>query len=313
MNAELTNKTQKQERQTWVDGAHRGILDREASVKSANNYNFAFNLINELLDYGIDLLPKAYDNSPHDTKALCLICVQFRQTLAHLDAIAILASMGNCYSASLQCRGILEISLTMEWLLKRDTESKVNHLYVANLRRRRQWQSIPIPGTPEAKLHADEAQRVTVSSSMLKQIQAEVNAIDKVLAKPEYAPVNAKFESGYAKNNYDKQWYEVYGTQSIRKMAEQIGRAKEYRIFYSSLSEASHGGNIYKNVTFEPIGSIHPIREPEKVPALAHFAFSRALAIYRMILEQYLPNDISVFQNKYMREWRIRFLHSIPK
>jgi hypothetical protein len=200
------------------------LLDRESSLKSANDYNFGFNLINEILDYGTNILPKAFDNSPHDTEALCIIGVLFRQTLVHLDAIATLAKTGNCFSANLQCRSLLEIYLTLAWLLKSDTSVKANHLLVANLRRRRQWQSIAIPGTPEATRHSDEASRFQLDAQMRKQIEDEIRHIDKTLADPEYSKINTAFESNYQRNNYDKQWYEVYG---IRFHSQNCGRYRQ--------------------------------------------------------------------------------------
>ena len=293
--------------------ANKLLLDRESSLKSANDYNFGFNLINDVLDYGTNILPKAFDNSPHDTEALCIIGVLFRQTLVHLDAIATLARAGNCFSANLQCRSLLEIYLTLVWLLKRDTSVKANHLLVANLRRRRQWQSIAIPGTPEAIRHPDEASRFQLDARMRKQIDDEIRHIDRILSDPEYSTINAAFESNYQRNNYDKQWYEVYGISSIRKIAEDIGKLKEYRHFYSSLSEISHGGSIWKNLTLGKEKFVNPIREPEKIPALANFASSYSFMIFRIILEQYLPKEIDNFNNKYVKEWRTRFLHSVPK
>lgn len=289
------------------------LLDRESSLKSANDYNFGFNLINDILDYGTNILPRAFDNSPHDTEALCIVGVLFRQTLVHLDAIAILAKTGNCFSSNLQCRSLLEIYLTLVWLLKNNTSEKANHLLVANLRRCRQWQSIAIPGTPEAKRNPDEASRIPVDGQMRKQIEDEIRHIDTTLADPEYSKINAAFETNYSRHGYDKPWYEVYGIGSIRKIAEDVGKIKEYRHFYSSLSEISHGGSIWKNLTLGKEKFVNPIREPEKIPALANFASTYAFMIFRIILEKYLPNEIDNFNKKYVKEWRIRFLHSVPK
>ena len=35
--------------------------------------------------------------------------------------------------------------------------------------------------------------------------------------------------------------------------------------------------------------------------------------IFRIILEKYLPNEIDNFNKKYVKEWRTRYMHSVPK
>lgn len=293
-----------------MDGADKSLLDRELSLKSVENYNFSFNLLNELLDYGTHLLPKALNNSPGDIKALCIICVQFRQILAHLDGIAVLIAAGNSFSATLQLRSLLEIALAMEWLVKSDTEAKVNHLYVANLRRRRKWQSAAIPGTPEAARHGDALKRLPLSAESLEQIKKEVAGIDKILADQKLYIINTKFEQNYVKNNYDKPWYEIYGISSIRKIADDLGKTKAYMHFYSAFSEITHGGDMWKNLSFEKGNFINPIRETAQIVKVAGLATIFIIPVYRMILAQYLPTDIPDFNKKYKNEWRTRYLYA---
>jgi hypothetical protein len=142
--------------------------------------------------------------------------VQLRQVLVHLDGIAVLASVGNCFSAGLQIRSLLEIAHTMEWLLVADTEAKVHHLYVANLRKRRQWQSAAITGTPEATRHADAASRIPLTPEQLKELNDEIQRITEILAMPEFSGIDAKFQSNYASRNFDKPWYEVTALRPIK-------------------------------------------------------------------------------------------------
>ncbi len=54
--------------------------------------------------------------------------------------------------------------------LASDTDNRVNHLYVANLRRRCQWNRITVPGTPEATRHADAASRLALTPEQQKEI-----------------------------------------------------------------------------------------------------------------------------------------------
>lgn len=297
-----------------MDDSYKPLLNREYAANMVLHFSDSTTLLNEVLDYGSFLLPRAYGSSPRDTKALCLIFVELRQFLAHLDGVAALASAGNCNSCTLQLRSLLEVALTMEWILKSDTEAKVNHLWVSNIRRRKHWQSIAIPGTPENVRRAADAARIPLTPAQLAEIQNDVRQLDGVLAQPEFSAINARFESGYASRGFDKPWYEVYGSAAgarvtIRKIAEDVGKLAEYQNFYSSFSSVSHGGDMWKNIVFNRDSvSPNPLREPEEVPKTVNFAIALAFVVFKMVLEQYRPGEVEKLSRKYVSEWQVRFL-----
>jgi len=290
----------------------KAILDREYSLEMVRHFKDDTDLLNEILDYGSQLILRATSNSPRDEKAICIIYMQLRQVLVHLDGIAVLASAGCCFSAGLQIRSILEIAHAMEWILLADTDAKIRHLWVANLRKRRQWQSRGIPGTPEAALDPNAVSRLSPMAEQLAALKDEVRGIDTFLALPEFSAINAKFQLTYAARGFDKQWYEVYAPPpdklSIRKIADAIGKIKEYNYIYSHFSAVAHGGDLYKNVVFGQSIFINPVRDPQDVPKLRQWAATLVLRVYRMVLEQYLPSEIAHLDQKYVNEWRARFL-----
>ena len=298
-----------------MNDSYKPILDREYANRMTLHFKDAIDLLNEVLDYGSLLLPRAYVSSPRDIKAICLVLVQLRQFLCHLDGLAILASAGNCSTANLQLRSLLEISHTMEWLLKADTEAKVNHLYVANIRKRRQWQTIAISGMPEAIRHtaAGNRLRLSLTADQLKEINKEVLNIDTILAKPEFSGINAKFGKDYVARGFDKPWYEVYGPPSpkisIRQIAYEIGKLEEYKTIYNPFSGITHGSDMWKNIVFgEKNMWINSLREPQDVPKTTKFAVLLALRVFGMVLQQYRPGEVGEdFARKYRDEWQQRF------
>ena len=72
------------------DESHKAVLDREFAIEGANPFKDALELLNELIDYGTNLVPRAFLSSPRDVKAICVIFVQLRQFIVHLDGVAIL-------------------------------------------------------------------------------------------------------------------------------------------------------------------------------------------------------------------------------
>jgi hypothetical protein len=119
------------------DEAHKYVLDRDGSAEMAAHFRESTELLTELIDYGTNLLVRAFTSSKRDLKAVCVLFVQLRQFLTHLDGLATLLTTGNCGTADLQLRSLLEGSHLIEWVLAADSEAKIQHLYVENLRRRR--------------------------------------------------------------------------------------------------------------------------------------------------------------------------------
>ncbi len=290
-----------------MSDSYKPILDREYAAEMVQHFKDILDLLNEVLNYGTFLLPRAYGDSPKDIKADCLVFALFRQFLAHLDGVANLLKVGNCSSSNLQLRSLLEIAHVIEWILTSDTENKVNYFHVANLRRRRQKQSMAIPGTPEAARHMQAASRIALTPEQLNAIKEEVKRIGKILAEPEFASINTKFEPYYLSHGFDRPWHKVYG-KSIRQIADDIHKLNEYDYIYSSLSGVTHGSDMWKNIVFGEIKSPNPLREPEDIPKLAQFAVSLALQVYKIILQEYRFSEANDnFPRKY-REWQPRFL-----
>jgi|SRR5271165_5573369 len=290
--------------------SHKAVLDREYAVETAKHFKDSLDLLNDLLDYGTNLIPRAFVSSPRDLKAICIIFVQLRQFLVHLDGVATLATAGNCATATLQLRSLLETAHTLEWILASDTNAKINYLYVANLRQRRQWNSTLVPRTPEATRHAETASRVTLTPDQVKEITDEITHTDTILASQPFDIINAKFESTYAaKRGYDRPWYEVYAKLSIQKISHEIGRAEEYTYFYSPFSGVSHGSDMWQSIVVDDQDlQMNPIREPQNVPQVVKLAATLALRVLLMLIKQYRADEEENFNRKYKQEWRTRFL-----
>jgi len=90
-----------------TDDAYKGLLERDAAVGMAAHFKDAHDLLNELVDYGTNLVVRAFDSSKRDLIAVCVLFVQLRQFLMHLDGITILLRNGSSGTADLQLRSLL--------------------------------------------------------------------------------------------------------------------------------------------------------------------------------------------------------------
>jgi hypothetical protein len=292
-----------------LDDAHKRLLDRDGAMTMAANFQDAIDLVNELINYGTNLVVRAFASSDRGLKAICVLFVQLRQFLTHLDGISMLLAAGNCGTADLQLRSLLEGAHLMEWTLAKDTEAKIQYLYVGNLRRRREWDKSVISGTPEFAKHFDVTAGLQIAPEDLKEVTAEGAKIDELLGKPPFEAINAKFTPHYTQRGFDEPWYKVYGAASIRSIGDELGRLKEYTYIYSVLSGVTHGSDIWKNVFFGA-GKIEisPLREPQHIPRVVQLAATLAIRIYRLILCEFRSGEEQNFDRKYIHEWRERFL-----
>jgi hypothetical protein len=292
-----------------IDQAYKPILDRDQGVEMSENFNDVIELLYELVDYGTNLIPRTFYDSPRDLKAICLLFDQAAQFVMHLDGITQLITSGAARSSNLQLRSLIETAHRIEWILATNSEAKVQYLYVANLRHRRHAQSIALPGTPEADRHnAMGAPALKLTAEQSRELATEVERIDEILSRPPFALINTKFERHYAKKGFDQPWYKVYGVPSIRAMATELKHETEYRYFYSVLSRLTHGSDLWKSVSFgRGKVQVSPIREPQHIPQIAQLSAIMALRVYRLLLKEYRAGEEENLARKYMQEWRERF------
>ncbi|MGA3284841.1 MAG: hypothetical protein ABSD57_10350 [Verrucomicrobiota bacterium] len=60
-----------------MSDSYKPILDREYSAEMVQHFKDILDLLDEVLDYGSFLLPRAYGSSPKDIKANCLVFALF--------------------------------------------------------------------------------------------------------------------------------------------------------------------------------------------------------------------------------------------
>ncbi len=292
------------------------LLDRDFPPEYiATHHGETIRFLEDLVNYGTRLITDAFAASPQDVQAGYLILTHLHQLVAHLDGATVLLKQGCCFSAHSQVRSLLESFLVLSWLLKEDTENRTEHIFVANVRREIETQSIGIPGTKQAIKHADAASKLTLTPEALEKLKEHIKNLQEVLADPPArAAINQKFEDrrkareDKGKEAWDPQWYEFCGASSIRQIAVQLDRIKEYTFLYSPFSGAVHGGVSSFSIIYRKGGvEIVPIRHAGEFKNLARLTAWFALDSYRLLLNKYLPSAREDFKNAYLNEWQKPF------
>jgi hypothetical protein len=156
---------------------------------------------------------------------------------------------------------------------------------------------------------AIEQLKLRQNLEMQEEAKKQVAAIDKVLSKDEYKEINAEFDKmRRPSRDYDQRWYRPCGAKSIAHMAELLGMKPQYDIFYSQFSEIAHSEALRKHILVKEQGIVfEPIRQLEGIRTFLTIVLTLAFQIYRSILKEYRPDELSNFSKKYVEEWRSRF------
>lgn len=297
---------------------HPTILNREeAKAVIAEHFLKQTELLRDLVNYGSNLVIRAFNSSPKGMTEIVICGVLLKQIVAMVDAAEVLLSAGCGHASFLPARTAFEASIYIDWILYGDGERKATRYVVANYRDERRWALRVTPGT------ADEVAFTRITNLLGIDIQANhptlvsdatthLAEVNRILAQKDLAPVDQEFTAAKAKRKrkHDPEWYELDGLQSIRQIAEKVGRLPEYEFFYSKGSQVTHTGTYKDHVRFAN-GQVRlkPIRHLADVNMLLNFIVSICVGTYKKTLERYRPGETMAFTKKYLEDWREPFMN----
>lgn len=290
------------------------ILNREEAIQNVeNNFQDAMSLLEELTNYGTNLIPRCITSSERKFEDMIILNVLLKQVIAMLDGVTVCLRQGSQLAASVISRSLLEALFNLLWVMDSDTETRAKQFYVWHLRQARDWALRTIPGTPEY----NEFRTQTSSYSFIDSIEDNqqqqdakntLREIKRLLNSPAYKVINDSFDRLRGNKKYDVKWFVPSGPSSIKDKANRLGLSAEYALFYRDFSKVTHGLGIERHVKITQ-GKIiiEPIRKIDQMRPLCRFTVAIALIAYRTILQKYRAEELPRFGRKYVEEWRQRF------
>jgi hypothetical protein len=297
---------------------HTGLLNREEAIRLADEiYKSQLDVLADMVNYGSNLIPRAYVSSAQGDTEAVVIGVLLKQIVAMLDATEVLLRHGIAYAALLQARAAFEASLCIDWILGSDSQNRARHYLVANLRQERQWAKRCVLGTPEHGNYKARFQTLAPNQNLsspdietdAKKHLAEVN---RLLEQKEFKSIDAAFEQcriASRRKNYEPDWYTPLGKTSIRQIAQEVARVPEYEIFYSRGSDVTHSA-LYKDHIQFIRGKVRlkKIRHLSDAHDLLFSALGIAIHTFQRIIDTYRSGEAHAFSKKYVEDWRDSYL-----
>jgi hypothetical protein len=303
-----------------------GLDEAQAFVKE--NLSTWVDFLQDLANYGSNLIPRCYVSSERTLADTVLIASLLKHVVCMLDGIVILLRHGAVFPSELQLRSLFEAHAYIQWILKDDTERKAAQYFVWHWRRDLDWTRAVMEGTKENdRLKAALKPKAEVSTayiSGMKGRQDEVEAQEKKLLEllnaSEFKEVNDEFErlrtdSKGKRSKHDRNWYSLFsGPNNLRELCEKLSMEGEYDIFYSSSSEVAHATTQKEMITHHGDEIVfEQIRNVDGFDQIVRYSSSLVIRTYRIVLEKYRPGEAADgFKRRYRNEWRTPFLN-IPK
>ncbi len=263
------------------------IIDRKRQEDDVReHFSRHIELLIDLVNYGSNLVPRAYDSSKKKREDIMVILVLLKQVISMVDAVEVLVSKGAVTQASLQARAAFEASLYIDWILRDDAIKKAKYYYVSNLRSQRLWALRFKTGTQEQETFSkqfediEEHLKLDDLSELQKKAEEELDRVETFLNRPAWIEINNEFEKRKnKKTGAEVYWYKLLGVNSIRKLAGEVGRLGEYDLFYSRSSEVTHTASYKDHVQFVK-GTVvfEPIRQLKDIQFVLRFATITTIA-----------------------------------
>jgi len=296
------------------EAPHAAILNRDEAIEVAQrHFSRQLALLQDLANYGSNLVIRAYDSSPKKMTEVVVCGVLLKQVVAMVDAFEVLLSSGCSHAAYLPARAAFEASIYADWILAGNSELKANRYMVANYRDECTWTSMAISGTAEEAVFTSIAKSIGVDihanrPTLGAEATARLAEINRILSQPELAPIDLAYTAARGKRKVDPEWYELDGLKSIRQVADAVGRLAEYEFFYSKGSQVTHTGSYKDHVRFAG-GEVRfkPIRHLQSINLLLSFVVAIVLGTYQKILTRYRPGELPAYGRKYLNDWRDPF------
>lgn len=313
------------------DDPNLHILDRPSVAAAAVQLSPQLSLMEQVVNYGTQLIPRAWTTSAKGLSDSVLIFHLLRKVVLHLDTIHINLSAGACMGAMPSLRAMLEVSVLIDWLLLSDIEQKASFLFIAAWRREKAAAEALIPGSSGYQALVQDlgpdglAEYATAA-------QSKASSIQNMGQHAVLGPIYQMFEDVSKAKGKEPVWTDVYEAHrqtasgnppkspkklpslQIRTIFKEAGRLRDYRLIYGHLSEEGHGSALLSSLEIEGGTSfqVPNIRDWSKFPEVFRFALSFAIRSYQSVLKHYRPGEAhDNFRHKYTNEWSNVFMAPI--
>ncbi len=238
-----------------------------------------------------------------------------RHAIESLDGVAVLVGGGGGHASQPNLRAALEATLSVLFILQKDTERRAMSYIVAHAHKRIKLYNKLDPTTQSGqdfrKLLENDILGGFFDQLPLIIYPDKVANLQGMLARPEYKPIEAEWQrvkTGPPKLREDPAWHSLFnGPKSVREMAIRLNMAGMYELMYRFWSDEVHAGNAleaFARMDGEPV--YRPVRHPELLQSVVQHGTSLALLLAQWLIETYAPESRAGLKAEYREKLKQR-------
>lgn len=293
------------------------IIDRStATTEAAAHYSDQTLMLRDMVNYGANLLARAYRSSGKELEDVVVLGVLLRQVTAMLDATEVLLVNGCSHAAYTTLRGALEASIYLDFVLYADSHKRAAHFIVWNYRRDHMWAMRAVRGSAEREtfmkmLEGSDYTTGEKEADWSDVAEEQASEIRRYLSGNDFQAIDNAFTTYSRKNKRgDPEWYKLLDCPSVRAVAKQVGRLLEYVCYYQRASNVIHTATLKDHVISKKKNEVTviPIRHSVETHHIILGAAVVGYKTFRSVLLRYRPGELGAFGNKYAGDWREPFM-----
>jgi len=270
-------------------------------------------VLEDMVDYGSRLVHETFERSDKTPVDVVVLGVLLKQVVAMADSIAAQLRAGIVRAAFLQSRAALEALLYLEWMLIGDSKFKANCYIAANLRHETLWAAREARPSPEARAFGRAAGDIGVEERPGFPLPENHSALDPdktyQALTMDWSEDPAAARAPERKSQSRAQWFNLAGANSLRRIAQQVGRLAQYHYQYAQGAHVTHHALYRDHVRLEGQQlRLREIRGATDAEELLEATMQVLLGAFVSVLKQYRPDDLREFGATYAERWRGQFL-----
>lgn len=299
--------------------AHLQLLNRESAILDAQEFEPTLHVLDEMVNYGTQMIAKLASGEGRTFMEQILICHLLRDFIVNVDATSVLLANG-CSDASItQCRSIVERAHQIEWTLKSDAETKMEYLFVSDLRAELHAAKAIQPGTEENQKVFKLLHAVPDCPQMIESGKRKALSVQTTLNSDSFREINSVFDRLARKQKFEPSWTKAYcegcnsSPNSVKcngsalSIAKCLDKESDYEFMFSPMSNTAHGSSLAQSMSIK--GKVIEVRSI-RAPALPSEAFPTIPAIivrcYQQLLLRFHPDQADALLDHHLRVWKPR-------
>lgn len=282
------------------------VIYRELQIQRAQKFlAVATPLFQELVNYGSNALIRCATSSRRGENEDLAPLNLYRHILEMTDACEVLLASSCAIPCILLIRSSFEALMGMEFIFETEVmyvKRSLAWLLAYAYKRRSTYESM-LEDSPRGKEFraavAKDKWTRDVPVFPQDKIQAAIDNMDKLLARPQFAEIEAEYRS--FKNR--PEWYQLFGgPPNIQQLAYRLNHHVQYDFLYRHWSAVSHAQDFSNFIAVDSTGEsgVRGIRDAGSLQEVSRFAATLMVEATRILIKEFRPTED--FSTYYVRE-----------